>query len=46
MSEKNGSSKKKHADKPNRKAIIKMNKILNGRKKKDELEGLDDVIYS
>ncbi|KAL4506056.1 hypothetical protein ABPG72_013817 [Tetrahymena utriculariae] len=47
MSEiKKKSSKKINAEKPNRKAIIKMKKILNGKKKVDELEGLDDVIYS
>lgn len=31
--------------KPNKKAIKRMNKLLNQRKKKDELEGLDDVIF-
>lgn len=39
-------AKAKKALKPNKKAIKNMNKILNGRKKKNELEGLDEVIFS
>lgn len=34
------------ANKPNRKAIISMKKVLNLRKRKNELEGLDEVIFS
>lgn len=41
-----GGKKAKNVDKPNRKAIKAMNKILSGRKVKNELEGLDSVIFS
>lgn len=46
MSSSEATNGSKKAMKPNKKAIKNMNKILNGRKMKNELEGLDDVIFS
>ena len=45
MKEKQQTKQKKVNDKPNKKAIKKMNKILH-KKKIDELEGLESIINS